>query len=153
MTENERELLEGLKQLASEEPRRAPARVEARLLAEFVIRQRRRRLMIWLPAGSVAALAAAILLLFGMRHDAPKAAPVAVAAVAVDDEAGAGFYPLPQAEALPPVENAMVVRVEVQASSLRLMGVPVSEENGATDVQADLLLGQDGLARGVRLVQ
>jgi hypothetical protein len=33
------------------------------------------------------------------------------------------------------------------------MGVPVGEERADAAVQADLLLGQDGLARGVRLVE
>jgi hypothetical protein len=51
------------------------------------------------------------------------------------------------------VENAMVVRVQLPVSSLRLMGFPVDEERADAAVQAELLLGQDGLARGVRLVQ
>jgi hypothetical protein len=60
---------------------------------------------------------------------------------------------LPEAEALPAVENAMVVRVQLPVSSLQLMGVPVGEERADASVQADLLLGQDGLARAVRLAQ
>jgi hypothetical protein len=47
----------------------------------------------------------------------------------------------------------MVVRVQLPMSSLRLMGLPVSEDFSGDAVQADVLLGQDGLARGVRLVQ
>jgi hypothetical protein len=34
-----------------------------------------------------------------------------------------------------------------------LMGFSVSEENSAERIQADVLVGQDGLARGVRFVQ
>jgi hypothetical protein len=157
MTENERELSEGLRQLASQGPRQAPARLEARLLTEFQRRHRRRRLAIWVPAGAVAAIAAAILLLAGM-HQQPQKAATAPAiikpfVVALDEEAETGFYPLPEADALPPVENAMVVRVQVPVSSLRLMGFPVSAGRAEGAVQADLLLGQDGLARGVRLVE
>lgn len=152
MTENERELLEGLRQLAAEGPRQAPPSLEARLLAEFDRRQRRRRWMVWLPAGSLTAAAAAIILLFGMHTQPPKASPIAAATIAAADEEAA-FYPLPEAEALPPLENAMVVRVQVPVTSLRLMGVPVNEEDAGADVEADLLLGQDGLARGVRLAQ
>jgi hypothetical protein len=51
------------------------------------------------------------------------------------------------------LETAMVVRVQMPVSSLQLMGVPVGEERTESSVQAELLLGQDGLARGVRLVQ
>jgi hypothetical protein len=47
----------------------------------------------------------------------------------------------------------MVVRVQLPVSSLQLMGVPVNEESADLSVQADLLLGQDGLARAVRLVE
>ena len=117
---------------------------------------------VWASLSGVAAVAAGIALLVWLR-EAPRpaaggpaatqmaASPVAVP-VAVEEEADASFYPLPQAEALPDVENAMVVRVQLPASSLRLMGFPMDEER-ADEVQAELLLGQDGLARGVRLVQ
>ncbi len=82
------------------------------------------------------------------------AAPVTGGPVAAEEEAEASFYPLPEAEALPAIENAMVVRVQLQVSSLRLMGFPVDEERAAdAAVQAELLLGQDGLARGVRLAE
>jgi len=73
--------------------------------------------------------------------------------VAAEEDADASFYPLPEAEALPAVENAMVVRVQMPVSSLRLMGFPLEEERADAAVQAELLLGQDGLARGVRLAE
>ena len=51
-----------------------------------------------------------------------------------------------------------VVRVQLPVSSLELMGVPVGavpagDDSPDSNVQADLLLGQDGLARGIRLVE
>jgi hypothetical protein len=46
-----------------------------------------------------------------------------------------------------------VVRVQLPVSSLQLMGVPLDEERADTSVQAEFLLGQDGLARGVRLAE
>ena len=58
-----------------------------------------------------------------------------------------------ETESLPAVENAMVVRVQLPVASLRLMGFPMDEERADAAVQAELLLGQDGLARGVRLVE
>ena len=46
------------------------------------------------------------------------------AIVHTDDVAGS-FYPLPEADALPAIETAMVVRVQMPMASLRLMGLPV----------------------------
>jgi hypothetical protein len=160
MNENP-ELLDGLRALASDGPFEAPPRVEAHLIAEFRRRKRRRNLRIWTPGFGLAAAAAVMALLFWGKPGPARKPAVTVAqsaASAADDDSIAGFYPLPEAEALPPVENAMVVRVELPVSSLQLMGVPmawvpVDEERADASVQADLLLGQDGLARGVRLAQ
>jgi hypothetical protein len=157
MTENERELLEGLRALAADGPREAPGRIEERLKWEFRRQNRHSKLVTWVPAFSVAA-AAGIALLLWIRGEAPKPAPaqaaVAVHAVApAAEEETDGFYPLPEAEALPAVETAMVVRVQLPVSSLQLMGVPLDEERADTSVQAEILLGQDGLARGVRLAE
>jgi len=154
--EDDRELLETLRALAADGPQGAPVRVERQLVAEFRKRGRRRRARIWASFAGVAAIAAGIALFAWVRH-----VPAAAAGPAVEEAAEASFYPLPQAEALPDVEDAMVVRVQLPVSSLRLMGFPMDEEGaeeraeeGADDaVQAELLLGQDGLARGVRLAQ
>ena len=156
--EDDRELLENLRALAADGPQGAPERVERRLRAEFRARGRRRRVKGWASFSGVAAMAAGIALLMWIR-EAPKpaaSAPAAVAMAAVSDveeDADASFYPLPQAEALPAMENAMVVQVQLPASSLRMMGFPMDEERADAAVQAELLLGQDGLARGVRLAQ
>jgi hypothetical protein len=163
--EDNRELLENLRALAADGPQDAPDRVEWELRAEFRKRSRRSRVKVWTSFAGAAAMAAGIALLLWVRP-APKSVasgpPAAVTmasaspvAVAADEEADASFYPLPEAEALPAVENAMVVRVQLPASSLRLMGFPVDvdEERADAAVQAELLLGQDGLARGVRLAQ
>jgi len=157
MNEN-RELLEGLRSLAAEGPGEAPPQIEERLKAQFRKQRRRRQFAAWGPAFGVA-VAAGIALLLWVQSPKPKPAPMAAAVTAnavvpiADEEADASFYPLPEAEALPAVENAMVVRVQLPVSSLQLMGVPVGEERADSSVQADLLLGQDGLARAVRLAQ
>lgn len=153
-----RELLQDLRALAVEGPREAPIHVEERLRVEFRRQARRRMLVGWLPPSSIAAAAALVALLLWMHNEKTKPAPVLAAATAhsvapAPDDSDASFYPLPEAEALPAVENAMVVRVQLPVSSLQLMGVPVGEERADASVQADLLLGQDGLARAVRLVQ
>jgi hypothetical protein len=157
MNENDSELLNGLRTLAADGPREAPGHIEERLKAEFRRRNRRRSLAAWSPAFGLAA-AAGIALLLWPHSEKPRPTPalaavVAEAAPVADEDADTSFYPLPEAEALPAVENAMVVRVQLPVSSLQLMGVPIGEERAGASVQAELLLGQDGLARGVRLVQ
>jgi hypothetical protein len=147
--EDDRELLENLRALAMDGPQAAPERVERQLLAAFRKRSRQRRLRVWMSLSGAAAIAAGLALWLWVREAPRPAAPVPAQ---MEEEADASFYPLPEAEALPEVENAMVVRVQLPVSSLRSMGFPVDEER-SDEVQAELLLGQDGLARGVRLVQ
>jgi hypothetical protein len=157
MNENNQELLEGLRALAADGPREAPLHIEEQLRAQFRKQNRRRHLAAWMPAFSVATAAGIALLLWVHAKPKPAPAPAVVAALAVapvaEEDADSSFYPLPEAEALPAVENAMVVRVQLPVSSLQLMGVPVGEERADASVQAELLLGQDGLARAVRLAQ
>jgi hypothetical protein len=160
MTENERDLLRDLRTVAAQESRQAPPELEQRLLTEFRKRSRSRRLSAWLPAAGIAAIAAGLVLFVwlpkGADKEQAKALPThmveAPATVSADDS-DEGFYPVPDADALPPVENAMVIRVEMTPESLRLMGFAVDEEPAADRMEADVLIGQDGLARGVRLVQ
>lgn len=152
---DDRELLEKLRALASEGPREAPPEVEERLKKEFRRVNRRRNLVTWVPAFSVAAALAIGFFLWTHREQPkPSAAVFSQAAASVaEEESDASFYPLPEAEALPAVENAMVIRVQLPVSSLQLMGVPVTSERAGASVDADLLLGQDGLARAVRLAE
>jgi hypothetical protein len=159
MTED-RELLEGLRALAADGPCGAPGHVEERLRMEFQRHHRRRKLLLWTPVLTAAAAAGMALFIWshGWSYGAkPVPSPLAVVArtvAPVEEEAdAASFYPLPEAEALPALENAMVVRIQLPVSSLQLMGVPVSEESAGASVQAELLLGQDGLARAVRLAE
>jgi hypothetical protein len=161
MNENDRELLpelvDDLRALAADGPCQAPGHVEERLRAEFRRQKRRRNLLSWVTPFGIAAAATIVLLVWSHARN-QKPAPPAPAVVAhfvnpVAEEDSDGFYPLAEAEALPAVEDAMVVRVQLPVSSLQLMGVPVGEERADARVQADLLLGQDGLARAVRLAQ
>jgi anti-sigma factor RsiW len=67
------------------------------------------------------------------------------------------FVPVPFSDALMPDEDAAVVRVQMPRSELASLGFPVSEdgtEDGPAQlIQADLLIGQDGQPRAVRLIQ
>jgi hypothetical protein len=52
----------------------------------------------------------------------------------------------------PPFERGELLRVSVPASAMRSVGLPVSEEHLDDVVQADVLVGEEGLARAIRFV-
>jgi hypothetical protein len=58
------------------------------------------------------------------------------------------FIRLPYAPAFDPYDGGQVVRVSMPGASVRNLGLPVVMER----VQADVLLGGDGVARAIRLV-
>jgi len=51
------------------------------------------------------------------------------------------------------VDDAAVVRVGMQRGALSALGLPVNEERVGDWIQVDLLVGQDGLPKAVRLPQ
>jgi len=51
------------------------------------------------------------------------------------------------------IEEAAILRVRMQRSSLGALGLPVNEERAAEWIQVDLLVGNDGLPQAVRLAQ
>jgi hypothetical protein len=61
------------------------------------------------------------------------------------------FFPL--MDAAPPVGRGQLLRVAVPASTLRSVGLPVREERLNEPVQADVLIGEEGMARAIRFVQ
>jgi hypothetical protein len=63
-----------------------------------------------------------------------------------------GFVSLPGAESFPTFESGSLVRVNLPATSLPALGLGLPAEN-ASEVLADIVVGQDGLARAVRLVK
>lgn len=62
------------------------------------------------------------------------------------------YTELPFSNAALPLDQATVVRVTLPAAALRQAGVPVNEDNANAMLQADVVLGMDGLPRGIRLV-
>jgi hypothetical protein len=63
-----------------------------------------------------------------------------------------GFLEIPAAAYLPPMESGAIVRVELPLSALPSYGIQIVPEMETDAVGADLLVAQDGLARGIRLV-
>jgi hypothetical protein len=60
------------------------------------------------------------------------------------------FFPL--MDDLPPFERGELLRVRLPASAMRSVGLPVSEDHLDDLIQADVLVGQEGLARAIRFV-
>jgi len=99
------------------------------------------------------------------RRGAP-AAPAETAAARTEGHSVAAFVPLPYAEPLRPTEIRQIVRVAVPQDTVVLAGLspqgfapaPHTSSEGASDrfsaaVLADVLVGEDGVARGIRPVR
>lgn len=52
-----------------------------------------------------------------------------------------------------PMESGQVIRVQMPRSALITLGLPVNVEHADVPVKADLLVGEDGLARAIRFVR
>jgi hypothetical protein len=64
----------------------------------------------------------------------------------------AGFVALPWTAGLPAFESGEIVRMEVPVALLPAYGIDISPGVGTRPIEADLLIGQDGFARAIRLV-
>ena len=102
---------------------------------------------------SMAALAAAAAVLIavalpwgpaGRRGSTPPSS-------ARDVQLATSFVMVPGAASLPPMESGSLVRLDLPVSVLPSLGVTPPATGRAT-VKADLVIGQDGLTRAVRLV-
>ena len=99
--------------------------------------------------GTAAALAAAILgLNWLVVLNTPRGDSVTVESASEVS----GFVPWPGAEAWPPFESGSLVRVDLPVSALIALGLPLPSSTVSV-VQAEIVVGQDGFARAVRVVQ
>jgi hypothetical protein len=171
----QRALASGLRLVAAELRRvQAPARVESRLTAAFLgqagLAVHRPASRWWVPvvtwASAAAAVAALAMLLARDRRPVPAhrttSSHVQLAAVelpadleALGDfsDAESDFIPLPNAARIEPNEDLNLVRVEVPRSAMIALGYAVSEDRASESVEAEVVLGADGLARAVRFLE
>ena len=136
----------------------APPRVEAHLVGAYRERYRQHAP----PAGEVRrwwAAAAAVLLvaaalLTGARQPPPPlvAANSGIAAPVGNEDEDTAFIPLPNAAGSPQDDDVDLVRVELPRSAVTALGVPASDDSDAESVEAEVLLGPDGMARAVRFL-
>lgn len=142
VAERERAISAALRRLVNvqAEPARSDIQL-GRLLAVFEQRRSRSRR---LTAGVGVSLAASVLIVAGLsvgwddRARGGGSSTRFAATPAPPAGAGEAFVVLPGASALPRFESGQVIRVEIPS--------------GEGVITADVLIGQDGLARAVRLV-
>jgi hypothetical protein len=179
MTRNEKTLTTALRALAQSTPREAPPELEACLTAAFRRESQKRKLFRWIPVIAATAAAAAVLAILVRLPSTPpppaaityKVMPPEITVTttsptvprrhhtirrlqpAPPNEVATRFFTLPEARDWPPAEAATVVRVQLPRSTMRLVGLPVNEERADERIRADMVLGQDGIARAIRFVQ
>jgi hypothetical protein len=86
-----------------------------------------------------------------------EAAPAAQAVVADTRVSGtytpSDFVPVPFTGVITADDPGMIVRVQLTRSSLAQLGYPVAETPDEDLILADVLVGEDGWPRGVKLIQ
>ncbi|MEO7272743.1 MAG: hypothetical protein ABI211_12155, partial [Vicinamibacterales bacterium] len=82
---------------------------------------------------------------------APPRRPLAPAVRPRPPVEAVGFVPIPSAAGLPAFESGEIVRLGISVTALPGYGVEIPA-GAEQSVQADLLIGQDGQARAIRLV-
>jgi hypothetical protein len=70
-----------------------------------------------------------------------------------DGEPISDFVPLTYVAQSAAVESGQVVRVSIPRSTLISLGLPMNIDRAGDVVKADLVVGDDGVARAIRLVQ
>lgn len=129
--------------------------VRERLLEEVRARRRARRV----SALKMYALAAGLVIATGLpvwqlsTRPSVESSPGGATLVAGDTEVATAFYPL--AYGAVPVTQGNIVRVAVSPAAIAALGVvPIGVNTSPTDVLlADVVVGEDGLARAVRFVR
>lgn len=68
-------------------------------------------------------------------------------------EIATDFFPLVNRESLRELDSGQLVRVELPRSALMSFGLPINMERANDRIKADVVVGQDGLARAIRFVR
>lgn len=88
-----------------------------------------------------------------VRRRVAKPLPQNIAALPRAIEEPEEFLAIPYAPPITATERGEVMRVQVPRLSLRSLGIPINVERLSERVPADVLMGEDGIARGIRLVR
>jgi hypothetical protein len=146
----ETDLQEALRKLAASLPREAGVAAETRLLASFRTKHRQKRF------ARIAWSGAAVCLLLAVGWLSVHRRPQRVSpgmTVAQGRDVTSGFMPLPYAQSDVPLEDLVIVRMKLRPAELSRLGISISAIKTGSHVSADLLIGQDGMPRAVRVIQ
>jgi hypothetical protein len=84
---------------------------------------------------------------------APVETTMVAEASAKEPYSASDFVPVPFTSAIAADDSGMVVRVQLTRASLAQLGYPVAETPDEELILADVLVGEDGWPRGVKLIQ
>lgn len=73
--------------------------------------------------------------------------------VASNTEVTTGFIPLTLLNQATAADSSVMLRVEVARDRLAAMGLPLNLDRYGETIKADIIMGDDGVARAIRLVQ
>jgi hypothetical protein len=90
---------------------------------------------------------------FKQDATAPKADAGLMASTGKGAYLASDFVPVPFTGAISADDPGMIVRVQLTRSSLAQLGYPVAETPDEDLIYADVLVGEDGWPRGVKLIQ
>jgi hypothetical protein len=120
---------------SSTQPQASPASPEQRDVAVQATDQRRR------PGDRIRSVGRSKRPLEGLNQSAS------------DAEIATDFIPLMNRETLAQMDGGQVMRVELPRSALMSFGLPMDMERAAERIKADVVVGNDGLARAIRFVR
>jgi hypothetical protein len=83
----------------------------------------------------------------------PVAAPVRASASVAGTYVASDFVPVPFTGGITADDPGMIVRVQLTRASLAQLGYPVAETPDEDLIPADILVGEDGWPRGVKLIR
>jgi len=153
MSDHHRTLTAALRAVAKDDAGAAPSRyVEERLRAEvrlIAARRRRTRIAAALAASLVAGAAIPVWRTIRPSGDATRAVVPVVSAPPV--EIASAFMPLPYSDI--PITDGHIVRLAVPRAALASFGLAPADFTDSGTVMADVIVGDDGLARAVRFVR
>jgi hypothetical protein len=146
----------------------APPRVERKLAAAFRVHNGVAPegpsglwvpVLTWVAATAIIVILATFLVRERRPEPAQRRATHRVELAVLEDPAESsiyteeGFVPLPNAARIDPAEEVNLVRVELPRSAMIAVGYAVTADRASETVQAEVVLGADGMARAVKFLE